>query len=170
MSGLVIGKLSHYHYQMYNDDVRRKYFDDVTKFDGIWFHEWDLHLKKAQDDMPRSRHPSQLYFHFNMEPPTKIMQVTYATPRSGLFFQHSHNFMNDYFNITMSYQRKSDIQNPYGYIVLQNETISQLSDGELKALIYDFARKNVHMADKSPSPSGAVVTQFVSNCNSTSGR
>ena len=148
----------------------RRFFNDVSSFDALWFHEWDLHRKTAQEYMPSSRSPEQLYFLFNMEPPTKIMQVTYEHRRSEDIFLQYHNFMDNYFNFTMTYQRAADFYNPYGHIELQNETISQLSGSELETLIDDFASKNTHLAEKSSSQSGAVVTQFVSNCKSTSGR
>ena len=42
--------------KMYSD---RNYFADVTSFDMIWFHEWDLHLLTTLEDMPQSRRPEQ---------------------------------------------------------------------------------------------------------------
>ena len=85
--------------------------------------------------------------------------------------QDSPEYKKDFFNMSMSYRRDADLYCPYGSIVPRNKTIAGLRHYQLKALIEDFGAKNQHLAQKSSvSQSGSVVTQFVSNCKSDSGR
>ena len=70
----------------------------------------------------------------------------------------------------MSYSREADFYNPYARIQLENTSNAAILERDLASVINSFAAQNAHLAVKSPSPSGAMVTQFVSNCNSTSGR
>ena len=108
-----------------------------------------------------------------MEPPTKLglMQILLvAKPNNTNKYRQSHNFGANYFNFTMSYSREADFYNPYARIELENTSNAAILERDLASVINSFAAQNAHLAVKSPSPSGAMVTQFVSNCNSTSGR
>ena len=135
----------------------------MTKFDALWFHEWDA--PEDINDVPRTRSKDQLYVHYNLEPPTRRMHAERKP------IQKSHKYKKDFFNVSMSYRRDADLYCPYGSIVPRNKTISSLSHYQLKRLIEDFGARNQHLAQKSSvSQSGSVVTQFVSNCKSDSGR
>ena len=70
----------------------------------------------------------------------------------------------------MSYSREADFYNPYDRIQLENTSNAAILERDLASVINSFAAQNAHLAVKSPNPSGAMVTQFVSICNSTSGR
>ena len=106
-----------------------------------------------------------------MEPPTKLMQILMvAKPNNTNKYRQSHNFGANYFNFTMSYSREADFYNPYARLELENTSNAANLERDLASVISSFAAQNAHLAVKSPSHSGAMVTQFVSNCNSTSGR
>ena len=112
----------------------------------------------------------QVYLHFNMEPPTKLLQILVARPNNTNKYRQHHNFGANYFNFSMSYSREADFNNPYARIELENISNAAILERDLASVISSFAAQNAHLAVKSPSTSGAMVTQFVSNCNSTSGR
>ena len=112
----------------------------------------------------------QVYLHFNMEPPTKLLQILVARPNNTKKYRQSHNLGTNYFNFSMSYSREADFYNPYARIELENTSNAAILERDLASVINSFAAQNAHLAVKSPSTSGAMVTQFVSNCNSTSGR
>ena len=64
----------------------------------------------------------------------------------------------------MSYREDSDFQIPYGRLVRKNKSLPENLDEE----IHDFGEKNKNLAKKSQNET--VVVQFVSNCDSKSGR
>ena len=106
-----------------------------------------------------------------MEPPTKLMQILLvAKPNNTNKYRQRHNLGANYFNFTMSYSREADFYNPYARLELENTSNAAILERDLASVISSFAAQNAHLAVKSPSTSGAMVTQFVSNCNSTSGR
>ena len=43
----------------------RSFFDNITAFDAVVFHERDLN----KNDLPKQRSPHQLFLHFNLEAP-----------------------------------------------------------------------------------------------------
>ena len=69
-----------------------------------------------------------------------------------------------FFNLSMSYREDSDFQIPYGRFVKKKKSLPE----DLSKIIDQFGEKNIGLAKKSQNET--VVVQFVSNCNSKSGR
>ena len=67
----------------------------------------------------------------------------------------------------MSYREDSDIHIPYGRFVRKNTT-ENYSRQNLMSTIQNYGKKNKHLAKKLQND--VQVVQFVSNCNSKSGR
>jgi len=126
---------------------RRNYFFDTSLFDAVIFHERNLNIK----DLPDSRKQNQLYVHYNLESPV-------WSPIRGI-----SNY-SQFFNLSMSYRQDSDFPIPYGRFVKKNNSLPQ----NLYETIEMFGKKNTNIAKKSQNDT--VVVQFVSNCNSKSGR
>ncbi|KAL8222616.1 UNVERIFIED_CONTAM: hypothetical protein K2H54_077628 [Gekko kuhli] len=77
--------------------ANRKWY---PKADAVVIHHFDV--RRSPRSLPREpRPPSQVWIWFNLEPPT-----------------HSRNlrYMDNRFNLTMSYRRDSDIFTPYGWL------------------------------------------------------
>lgn len=66
--------------------------------DALIFHGWDM---PRADKMPRERAPNQRWIYYSME----TTYMTYIVPEE----------YNGMFNWTMTYERRSDIYQPYGY-------------------------------------------------------
>uniref|UniRef100_A0A183J5Y4 Fucosyltransferase n=1 Tax=Soboliphyme baturini TaxID=241478 RepID=A0A183J5Y4_9BILA len=97
----------------------------------VFFHERDFSLM----DLPERRHTSQMFVIANWEAPVYLAGKT--------------AFLNDnFFNLTMTYRRDSDIFAPYVSFEEMNDT-HELSDMDLRELINN---KTKHIA------------RFVSNC------
>ncbi|VDP00346.1 unnamed protein product [Soboliphyme baturini] len=103
----------------------------------VFFHERNFDPM----DLPNYRHPSQLFVIANWEAPLHI---------SGSTAFIEHNF----FNLTMTYRRDSDIFSPY-MLVEKNKNVLQQNDEQLTKLAKG---KTKHIA------------WFVSNCHTSSGR
>nr|XP_056702623.1 3-galactosyl-N-acetylglucosaminide 4-alpha-L-fucosyltransferase FUT3-like [Euleptes europaea] len=70
------------------------------KADAVIFHHYDV--SRSPRYLPRlPRLPSQRWIWFNLEPPT---------------YTRNLHFMDNMFNLTMSYRRDSDIFTPYGWL------------------------------------------------------
>ncbi|VDP20296.1 unnamed protein product [Soboliphyme baturini] len=103
----------------------------------VFFHERDFNAT----DLPNRRRPSQLYVISNWEPPAYLSSAT--------------SFMIDnFFNLTVTHLRNSDIYAPYVAMV-KNGEVPQLIEEDLKRLVKG---KTKHIA------------WFVSNCNTSSKR
>lgn len=67
----------------------------------------------------------------------------------------------------MSYRQDADIKSPYGKIIKIKDFLSN----DLSSIIANFAKANTQLAKKSNNNENtSFVAQFVSNCESKSGR
>ena len=73
----------------------------MEKFAAILFHQRSVTLK----DLPRKRDPRQYYVHWSLESPVHT------------FYDLTDlKLLQNFFNLTMTYRRDSDISLPYGSI------------------------------------------------------
>jgi len=135
---------------------KRKFLSDVTSFDALVFHERNLKPK----DLPEARQHSQLYVHYNLEAPFWSLII-------------GNDLFTNYFNISMSYRNDADLHLRYGELQVYDDKSESVTNSptQLVAAINDFAVNNTHLAEKlKVSESGALIAQFVSNCETKSER
>ena len=120
---------------------------------------YDLDLK----DLPSFRQPSQYYVFFTQEPPPKAGWKD----RSTLWYRFPLNF----FNLTMTYRRDSDIYFPYDRLVpisfsKEVQSTSETSQVENNETLFYSWQNVVNVVKKKDK----MALQFVGNCYSESGR
>ena len=73
----------------------------MDRFAAILFHQRSLTLK----DLPRKRDPRQLYVHWSLE-----------SPVHSFYDLTDLKYLQNFFNLSMTYRLDSDISVPYGSI------------------------------------------------------
>lgn len=92
--------------------------EDLESFDAIVFHGRSLDIK----DVPKIRYPHQLYVFLTIE------SAAYPGIQN---FSHWDNF----FNLTMTYRRDSDVFMPYGKVVAQRNKDFQIKHWKKRHLV-----------------------------------
>ena len=131
-------------------------YANLTDFDAVLFHSNELDLT----DLPTSRNAKQFYVFVNLESPANRPLIS--------------EFLEDYFNLTMTYRLDSDIVWTYG-------TVREMNTKEIVAPSREVTwRTFYNLPDESDrkkwSLSGSIerkrrpIIWLVSNCEAKSGR
>ncbi|XP_003703821.2 alpha-(1,3)-fucosyltransferase C [Megachile rotundata] len=130
-------------------------YANLTDFDAVLFHNNDFDLA----DLPAKRSSKQYYVFVNLESPTNRPLVS--------------NFLEDFFNLTMTYRLDSDVAWYYGIVRDLNtkQFVAPSRDVSWKAF-YNRSEETDWKKWSSDSIRGKrrPIVWFVSNCEAKSGR
>ena len=122
-------------------------------FSAIIFH----HRSIKFSDLPDKRDEKQLYIYFNVESQARFIRPEFKS-------------LKNFFNLSMTFRLNADFPILYGEFVQVDDHPSPGHD--LDMIINNFGAANTQLAgrEKGESENGTLVVQFVTHCQTISGR